>query len=311
MNIWMVLEEKKKFTVSEKAVADYLFLWADRLESLETKQICSDCYISHATLYRLFAKLGCSGWPEFKKRLQMERQAYCQGKSVLDFNFPFLSDSNLEEIADHLAKDLTTTIYAARMLFDPETMKQIVASMHGAEKIGLFTSAGNVALARNFQFQMMEIGRQVLLPVDEYEQHLLAAQMDEKDFFILITVGGRGMANQEIANVLGANQVPGVLISSSTLLPGQRHARWQLLLPSIEDHSSKISSFSTRQSLLYTLDLLYSCFFQIEYEKNIRFKLDTYQKMVSGGSASASSGKSGAKKPKTDAFAKTAESRKD
>ena len=47
-----------------------------------------------------------------------------------------------------------------------------------------------------------------------------------------------------------------------------------------EDHYHKISSYSTRLSLLYILDVLYTCYFELDYEENLSKKLHYYHHMT-------------------------------
>ena len=51
----------------------------------------------------------------------------------------------------------------------------------------------------NFQFQMQEIGKQVNVPIDEYQQRLIAASSDENHLAIIITFGGRGILSDIIS----------------------------------------------------------------------------------------------------------------
>ena len=48
------------------------------------------------------------------------------------------------------------------------------------------------------------------------------------------------------------------------------------------NHYKKISSFSTRLSILYILDVLYTCYFKLDYQENIEKKLAYYNNIVEG-----------------------------
>ena len=50
------------------------------------------------------------------------------------------------------------------------------------------------------------------------------------------------------------------------------YADLRLYLSSQEDQADKISSFSTRVSLLYILDALYACYFERNYKENNKKK---------------------------------------
>lgn len=52
--------------------------------------------------------------------------------------------------------------------------------MKKAEKIDIYTSAGHLYFAENFKFQMHEIGIEINVPKEEYEQCLTASYSNEK-----------------------------------------------------------------------------------------------------------------------------------
>ena len=76
------------------------------------------------------------------------------------------------------------------------------------------------------------------------------------------------------------NKTKIVLISSTNENPLTKYADYQLYLSSNENHYNKISSFSTRLSLLYVLDCIYTEFFKLDYERNVNYKLNTYKKLT-------------------------------
>ena len=75
------------------------------------------------------------------------------------------------------------------------------------------------------------------------------------------------------------NKTPIILISSTNKNPLTKYARYKLYLSSNENHFNKISSFSTRLSLLYILDSIYTSYFKLDYDKNVTYKLNTYKKL--------------------------------
>ena len=87
--------------------------------------------------------------------------------------------------------------------------------MDSSQQIDIFASAGHLFFAKNFSFQMLEIGKQVNVPSEEYQSQLLAASSDSSHLAIVITFNGRGMLSEKIPSILHKNHVPTVLISST------------------------------------------------------------------------------------------------
>ena len=141
--------------------------------------------------------------------------------------------------------------------------------MKKAKQIDVYTSAGNIFFAENFKFQMQEIGITINVPEEEYNQRLVASCSDENHLAIVISFGGRGLLVNKIIKTLKGNKTPILLISSTEDSPIKEYADYQLYLCSNENHYNKISSFSTRLSLLYILDILFACYFKTDYAKNL------------------------------------------
>ena len=67
------------------------------------------------------------------------------------------------------------TISDTLELADPYAMAQVAEAMERAERIDIYTSAGNFCMADNFRFQMQEINVPVEVPHEAYMQKLAAA----------------------------------------------------------------------------------------------------------------------------------------
>ena len=75
--------------------------------------------------------------------------------------------------------------------------------------------------------------------------------------------------------ILQQNQVPTILITNigdSTLA---RNADYLLRMSTRERLYSKIGTFANDTSIIYLLDLLYSCVFKENYQKNLDLRITT------------------------------------
>lgn len=97
----------------------------------------------------------------------------------------------------------------------------------------------------------------------------------------MISFGGRNWQMKSICEELKENHTRILLICSEQAEKLFPYADMKLYLASYEDHSQKISSFSTRLSLLYILDMLYTCFFERDYEGNLAKKKAYYKLLTS------------------------------
>lgn len=128
---------------------------------------------------------------------------------------------------------------------------------------------------------MQEIGTFINVPMEEYHQLLTASTSDKNHVAIIVSFEGRGFIIEKLSKILKTNKTPIILISSTNENPITKYANYNLYLSSNENHYNKISSFSTRLSLLYVLDCIYTSYFKFNYDKNINYKLSAYKKLSS------------------------------
>ncbi|WP_028043281.1 MurR/RpiR family transcriptional regulator [Candidatus Stoquefichus massiliensis] len=280
MNIFTLLKITKDFTNNEKAIAQFILDHPHDFLNMNTKQISDECFVSTSSIYRLCDKLNLSGLSELKVKISGSIDSYLKGHSDLDFNFPVRQNQTHYEIIHKLKEDYDQTILATSELFQLDQLKHAVNAMKKAKVIDIYTSAGNIPFALNFQFQMLEIGIHVHVPIDEYQQQLIAVSSDETHLAIMISFEGRGLLAHTIPAHLNKNKTPIILISSPNYSPNDFTYDYHLYMSNHEDHYCKISSYSTRLSLLYILDILYTCYFERDYDNHLEKKLNDYHKMT-------------------------------
>lgn len=279
VNIFMQLKNKDTFSNNEQILADYILQNPTEVLNMNIKDLGNACFVSNATIYRLCNKLNLSGYSELKIKITQALQNYIK-EDEFDYDFPIKDNQTHYEIICKLKEDYEKTLQSTQNLFDLNELNRVVQAMYKAKQIDIYTSAGNVYFAENFKFQMQEIGINVNVPIDEYHQRLLAATSDKTHLGIVISFGGRGLMTNIIAETLKQNQTPTLLISSYDFKPEYNQPDYHLYISPYENHYKKISSYSTRLSILYILDVLYTCFFRMDYDRNIEKKINYYNKMT-------------------------------
>ena len=282
MNIFTLLQTKTDFTPNEKILADFILKHPQDFIRMTTQEISQKCFVSVTSIYRLASKCGASGLSDLKVLLSSSLPGYQEEKGDFDFDFPIKKYQTHHQIIETLKEDYEQTVLNTSHLFDLDTLQNIVQLMDQAKQIDIYTSAGNIFFAQNFRFQMLEIGKQVNVPTEEYHQRLTAASSDQTHLAIVISFSGRGLLAQRIPRILHHNHVPTILISSTEYHPDIQYFDYQLFMSSKENHSKKISSYSTRLSLLFILDVLYTAYFERHYEKHIQNKTEYYERMIEG-----------------------------
>lgn len=282
MNLFINLKENKELSKNERILADYILKHPEDVLKMSSKDLGKECFVSTATVYRLCDKLGLSGFSDLKIKITSSLDDYRKSNEDFNFDFPVNQFQTHYEIIQKIKEDYEQTLNLTANLFSLDQLRLIASAMEKAQIIDVYTSAGNINFALNFQFQMQEIGIQVNVPVDEYQQRLIAASSNENHLAIIITFGGRGILSDILPRILHKVKTPIVLISSYDYTFKDFDPDYQLYISSYENHHKKISSFSTRLSILYILDVLYTCYFKLDYQENIEKKLAYYNNIVEG-----------------------------
>ena len=282
MNLFINLKENKELSKNERILADYILKHPEDVLKMSSKDLGKECFVSTATVYRLCDKLGLSGFSDLKIKITSSLDDYRKSNEDFNFDFPVNQFQTHYEIIQKIKEDYEQTLNLTANLFSLDQLRLIASAMEKAQIIDVYTSAGNINFALNFQFQMQEIGIQVNVPIDEYQQRLIAASSNENHLAIIITFGGRGILSDILPRILHKVKTPIVLISSYDYTFKDLDPDYQLYISPYENHYKKISSFSTRLSILYILDVLYTCYFELDYQENIDKKLMYYHHIVEG-----------------------------
>lgn len=282
MNLFMNLKENKELSKNEKILADYILKHPEDVLKMSSKELGKACFVSTATVYRLCDKLNLAGFSGLKIKITSSLNDYLKSDGDFNFDFPVNPYQTHYEIVHKIKEDYEQTLNLTANLFSLDQLRFIASAMKKAKVIDIYTSAGNINFALNFQFQMKEIGMDVNVPIDEYHQRLTAASSNQEHLAIVITFGGRGLLSDILPRILKGNGTPIALISSYEYTFKEFKPDYQLYISPYENHYKKISSFSTRLSLLYILDVLYTCYFELDYQENIDKKLMYYHNIVEG-----------------------------
>ena len=196
-------------------------------------------------------------------------------------DYPILPSDSISDILHHLKEVYVRTIDDTLSLSSIQTLSNVSQMMKQYKYIDIYASAGNLFFADNFKFQMQEIGVHVHVPHEEYMLGITASNASNEHLSFVISFEGHGHATSKICRLLHELDSPIVLITSTKQNPLTKYATEIIYMSSYEDHYQKVSSFSTRMTLLYILDTLYSLYFSQNYEVFLKKKISSYQRLSS------------------------------
>ncbi|WP_430603747.1 hypothetical protein IGJ02_001316 [Enterococcus sp. DIV0724b] len=278
MNLILKLKNLDRLTTSEKALVDYILDSPEKVIHFSPKELANHSYVSISTIYRLINKLDLDGLNDLKLALVNYLNEH-NSEQIIDMDYPISAEDNHYAMTKKLKTVYEQTVQSTIDVNTVEMMAITSSLIDKSALIDIYASSANIYFAQNFQFQMQEIGKRINVPIDDYMQNLSAANSTSDHLAIIISYEGRGSSVKKIVDTLKKNNSKILLITSknSTLL--DEKVDGTLFFSSLENHYNKISSFSTRMSLMFLLDRLYLSFFNQNYEKNLAYKLENYQKM--------------------------------
>ena len=276
MTILADLSKLTDLAPNEQELVSYIKKNPKEVLSMSSKELTESSFVSVATLYWLLGKLNLTSFSDLKVSLATNVR---DDLMPVDPDYPIQETDTTHTSIQKMKSLYQQTLDDTFVLFDEKTMENSIALMNQAKVIDVYSSSANLHLAKNFKFQMQEIGCLINVPDEDYVQRLSAANSDENHLAIVISYGGRGQTTIEVMKIFEENKTPILLITSSQNNPFLEKAREVLYLSSNENHYNKISSFSTRFSILMVLDVLYANYFNQNSLANKEYKLANYQKM--------------------------------
>ncbi|MEI5995328.1 MurR/RpiR family transcriptional regulator [Candidatus Enterococcus mansonii] len=278
MNLLLKLKNLDTLTTSEKALVTYILDFPEKVIHFSPKELAEHSYVSISTIYRLINKLNFDGLNDLKLALVNHLNEHT-AEPIIDIDYPISAEDTHYAMTKKLKTVYDQTIQATLDTNRFDTMASNAELLKNAQFIDIYATSANIYFAQNFQFQMQEIGKQINVPIDDYMQNLSAANSTPNHLAIVVSYGGRSSSVKRILTILKENKSKVLLITSKNSPLLDETFDGVFLFSSLENHYNKLSSFSTRMSLMYIFDCLYLSFFNQEYEKNLDYKLANYQKM--------------------------------
>lgn len=246
------------------------------------QEIADATYTSKAAVVRFAKALGFSGWKEFLKAFWEEQSYQEQHYTDIDANYPFDADSSRQDIINQLCSLQVESLLDTADLLDGAPLAECAELLLRSRRIAMFGLNPNLTLAELFQRKMLSIGRQVELP-SMGDSGLLAHSMTAEDCAVIISYSGNSIHHGPLS-VLSALEERGVPVIALTSVGDnllRQRADYTLSISSYERLYSKISTFATENSILYILNVLFSCCFAADYQANISRKVGTARRLES------------------------------
>jgi len=268
----MLLSEKMKqtdFSNAENALVEFILAKGTAIEPLTIKEIAEANYVHPSTLIRVAKKLGYKGWLELRTEFLAE-QTYLQTYfEDVDANFPFQSNDGLMTIANKMASLERSTIDDTLSLLNHDDLQKAKQLLLNAKQIKIFGSNANLLISQDFALKMRRIKKNVVTSQTMGEDAYEAFNSQEDTCAILISYTGENGFIMQIAKILQKQNIPIIAITSIGENSLASVSQAVLRMTTRERLYSKIANFTINSSICYLLDVLYSCVFAEDYQKNL------------------------------------------
>lgn len=275
MFLFQKIEEvTMKYSDARHAVGEFIIREQDNIYKYTLGEIAERTYTSKATVVRFAKAMGYEGWKEFMKDYIAEIQYQKAHDNDIDYNFPFQETDDLTMIIDNIQKLQIETIRETRDLIQNEILNKAANRIINGRNVVIFARSPNSYYADIFARKLCSIGYLATV-AESGEAGLMATALGKEDCALIISYSGNNSTKEPIdkIKILKENHVPMIGITSG----GENYIREQIdcvfTMVSRERLYTKISNYSTEESLGFILNCLFSCIFAKNYRRNKNFKI--------------------------------------
>lgn len=267
------LKLKEKMSDNEESIADFILGLGEELKKYSTRNIADATYTSPATIVRLCKKLGFAGFDDFKKQFLKEIDYLNRQYGKIDANFPFQKDDTMMNVAYKISQLYEDTIKDSISLLHHDSLQKALNLLKYSESIHIYSFGTTLNLAESFKEKMLKIGKNVIISNNINYQLYEANCISKGDIAILISYSGETEKIICVAETCKKRGIPIIVISSFGGNTLSKMASCNLTMSTKESMFYNIGDFSTHLAIHFILDVLYSTYFLLNYEKNFEAKL--------------------------------------
>ena len=263
-----------KYTDASGTIGKFLLKEKSKIENYSMQEIADYTFSSRPTLVRFAKKLGYSGWRDFLKAFLKEVKYLEPNILEVDFNVPFKKSDTTSSIIKKISKVKIDANLDTIELLDEGQLNDAVRILKNSNRIVMLGISINIIMAQLFQHKMLRIGRSVEL-INQVDQAFMSYSLTKGDCVIVISYSANNIERLPISLLKSLKEHEVSIIGITSMGDNfiRAYSDATLTISSRENMYSKISSYATEESILLILDILYSSYFSLEYDKNMEYKL--------------------------------------
>lgn len=268
------------YSDSRNTIGTFLIDNQHVIKKFSMQEIADETFTSKSTLVRFAKQLGFSGWNEFIDNYKKEILYLENHVDDIDVNIPFSANDTSQQLAGYLSTVSLDAVSETIELLDEDQVNRATCILYKAKRVCVFGVSVNYYLAKLFQHKMVQIGKNIEI-INQSEMKFQAFSLSEQDCAIIISYSGndKNRMPTTLLEILKKHNVPIIAITSLGENLLSESATVVLSIASRERLYSKIGSFSTENSIHFLLNLLYSCYFKLDFDYNLSYKISLSQEV--------------------------------
>lgn len=272
----MLLQEKMKnlkFSPSERIVVDFILDKQELIQNYSTTQIAKETYTSPSILVRISKKLGFNGYNDMKREFVKEVIYLKTNFQGLDANTPFFEHDSIMSVASKILQLKQESLKDTFSLIHYDSLQKAINIIKKSQSVKVFTISNLTFQAEEFVHKLRHIGKKSETYSISNTMYQEAVMTSCDDCAICISYSGESGELLDVVENLKNNNVPIISITSIGENTLSRLSDITLHITTREKSYSKISGFSSLESISLILDILYSCYFKTDYDKHYEYKI--------------------------------------
>lgn len=237
---------------AERAVADAILSDIARATDCTIRELAERAEVSEPTVVRLARRLGCSGFPQLKRRLSQDlavAQMFVRPDLVGKPRDAMSVGSQIYEAASQALAHAFST-------HDPDAVEKAAALVNASDQVFCFGTGGNSTnMAMEAENRLFRFGVKAQALIDPYRQHMVAAAAGPEQVFLILSLTGRPQSLLDAAQTARARGAK-VICMTRADSPLAAHADVLLVLNVPHQEADFQLPNRSRYAQLFMVDLL-------------------------------------------------------
>ena len=272
----MSIEERLKmqegFSDVEKAIANYILERGEKLKNESARYVAKQVYASPSSVTRLCQSLGFEGYPDFREAYLEEEADLCSHFQKIDANRPFERKDSPLRVANKLSALYGEIVDDTLSLITAEQMQAVMEIFEACSRIHVVSLGSHAYLAYPFREKMMKIGMQVDINQQSDIGYYQAEIAGKDEIFLFISYSGELENLIKVAEKAKSKGIPTICFTSYGHNQLASVCDIVFYVSTREKLITNLGTYGVYVSVLYLFDILYSCWFNRNHEKNLAKK---------------------------------------